>query len=252
MIKKIKRWLINRIGKIQIILTTPGALHARLKGHYFEMYEMVSRLRQMGIMPKTILDIGANRGMFTKTSHYVFPDAKIYAFEPLANCYAELKALKTSIPGLETYEVALSDHAGETVIHKSNYDYSSSLMEMGDLHKEAFPYTAGVTTESIRMESLDGIFDEKDLQRPVLMKIDVQGYEKFVLDGAVKTLNHCDVIICEMSLSVLYKDQALFHDIYTQLIGAGFEYAGNIGELVNPKTSCILQVDGLFIRKTEK
>jgi FkbM family methyltransferase len=251
MIKKIKQWLINRLGKILIALTTPGALQARLDGHYFEMYEMVSRLRQMGILPNTILDIGANRGMFTKTSHYVFPDAKIYAFEPLANCYAELKALKTSIPNLETYEVALSDHAGETVIHKSNYDYSSSLLVMGELHKDAFPHTTGVITESIRMENLDGILGEKELQRPMLMKIDVQGYEKFVLDGAVQTLNRCDVIICEMSVLALYKDQALFHDIYIQLIGAGFKYAGNIGELVNPKTSAILQVDGLFIRKTE-
>lgn len=190
--------------------------------------------------------------MFTKTSHYVFPDSKIYAFEPLADCYEELTALKAMIPNLETYPIALSNRSGETFIHKSNYDYSSSLLDMEDLHKEAFPYTADSVMETIRMDSLDGLLSGKELERPVLMKIDVQGYEKFVLDGAVQTLKCCDVIICEMSLFALYKDQPLFHDIYMQLISAGFQYAGHIGELVNPKTSAILQVDGLFVRNSER
>ena len=138
------------------------------------MYRLVYGFSSQGISPLTVLDIGANRGMFSRAIHYVYPKAKIFAFEPLHDCYNELKKLEKEIPELETFNTALADTIGETEIHRSSFDYSSSLLEMGEIHKTAFPHTSGETLEKIALNTLDNILQKKLLLRPLLMKIDVQ------------------------------------------------------------------------------
>jgi FkbM family methyltransferase len=203
----------------------------------------------MGLRPNTILDIGANRGMFSKCAYYIFPDASIYAFEPLKDCYEELCDLKGTVIKLECYNIALGDKPSEVFIHRSIYDYSSSLLEMDDLHKQAFPYTAGERLEKVQIQTLDAVLAGKRIERPLLMKIDVQGYEKFVFEGASETLKQTDYIVCEMSFRSLYKGQALFDEVYRLLIDAGFQFRGHIGEVQHPESTEVLQIDGLFIRE---
>ena len=84
----------NKIEKLGIILNNPGSLRARLKGIPIDLYSMMFRLSKMGINPKTILDIGAFEGMFTKSAHHVFPGATIHAFEPIRKSYIKLLILK--------------------------------------------------------------------------------------------------------------------------------------------------------------
>jgi len=230
------------------MLDTPGAFRARRKGCYFELYRMVYSLYAMGFRPQTILDIGANRGVFTKCAHYVFPNANIYAFEPLKDCFKVLYSLQDKINRLECYNVALAEKSFETFIHRSSYDYSSSLLEMDELHKQAFPYTAGEQLEEIKAQTLDTILNGVNIRRPLLMKIDVQGYEKFVLAGAPKILKQTDYILCEMSLRSLYKGQALFDEIYQRITSNGFNFSGQMGESLHPNTKEVLQIDGFFVR----
>ncbi|KRT62455.1 MAG: FkbM family methyltransferase [Candidatus Dadabacteria bacterium CSP1-2] len=249
MIANSKKIIGEKLRKLEILLNTPGAFKARIEGCYFELYKMVHRLYAMGLRPNTILDIGANRGMFSKCAYYIFPDASIYAFEPLKDCYEELCDLKGTVIKLECYNIALGDKPSEVFIHRSIYDYSSSLLEMDDLHKQAFPYTAGERLEKVQIQTLDAVLAGKRIERPLLMKIDVQGYEKFVLRGASETLKQTDYIVCEMSFHSLYKGQALFEEVYRLLIDAGFQFRGHIGEVQHPESTEVLQIDGLFIRE---
>ena len=249
MIINLKEKILQKIEKLQLVLTTPESLKARRAGCYLHLYQMAYRLKLMGFRPETVIDIGANRGMFTRCIHYVFPDAFIHAFEPLRDCFEELATLKNLIPTLECYNLALGERSGETLINRSSYDYSSSLLEMSDLHMQAFPYTAGVIKEMVMVRKLDEVLQWKKLKQPVMMKIDVQGYEKFVLDGAPETLKYVDSIICEMSFYPLYKGQILFKDIYRQILDAGFVFRGPIAERCHPQTLEVLQIDGLFSRE---
>ena len=247
MIANSKKIIGEKLRKLEILLNTPGAFKARIEGCYFELYKMVHRLYAMGLRPNTILDIGANRGMFSKCAYYIFPDASIYAFEPLKDCYEELCDLKGTVIKLECYNIALGDKPSEVFIHRSIYDYSSSLLEMDDLHKQAFPYTAGERLEKVQIQTLDAVLAGKRIERPLLMKIDVQGYEKFVFEGASETHKQTDYIVCEMSFRSLYKGQALFDEVYRLLIDAGFQFRGHIGEVQHPESTEVLQIDGLFV-----
>ncbi|MGA2507463.1 MAG: FkbM family methyltransferase [Chitinispirillaceae bacterium] len=247
MVDKLKKQLLRRLEQLEIVLATPGALKARTKGCYFEIYRIFYRLYKMGLRPNTMLDIGANRGMFVKCAHYVFPNSAIYAFEPLKHCYEELCRLKTIIPHLECFNVGLGKEETQTFIHRNNYDYSSSLLEMENLQKEAFPYTSQESLEKVEIRTLDLVLRNRKIERPLLMKIDVQGYESFVLDGAAQTLCLTDYIICEMSFRSLYKGQALFNDIYEKLLKKNFRFVGQLGEICHSSSGEVLQIDGLFI-----
>lgn len=245
----LKKYFARRAKQINLILSTEGSLQARLSGCYFEFYEMLNKLRLMGINPETIIDVGANRGVFTKTAHYVFPNAKIISFEPLKECYQVLKSLKNTIPTLECYNFALSNENGAKKIHHNKYDYSSSILEMTDLHKTAYPYTSENYIEEIKTIRLDDIIEINKIEKPNLMKIDVQGYEKYVLEGSVKVIENINYILCELSFQSLYEEQVLFDEIYTYLKEKGFKFLGPLSTNFNPITGEVMQIDGLFFNE---
>jgi FkbM family methyltransferase len=243
-----KEFLIEKITKLAIMMEYPLAWKARKAGCYFELYSQIYRLYARGIKPATILDIGANRGMFSRCSNFIFPETKIIAFEPLHDCFMELTKLKKTITNFECYNIAISDQRKDSVIHRSNYDYSSSLLEMGEIHKNAFPYSAEESLEKINVDTLDDVFLGKHLKTPILIKIDVQGNEGYVLEGAKNLLKQTDYIICEISFVPLYKGQMLFDDLYYKFLDLGFHFSGQLGELKHPKTKEVLQIDALFLR----
>ena len=248
MFNGIREKIIRRLSQLHTILTINGSLKARLKGCYFEMYEMLYFFRIINVEFKTIIDIGANRGMFTKTANYLFPEAKIIAFEPLKSCFEQLTMLQKLIPGLECYNIALSNSEGEEEIFHSAWDYSSSLLEMDLLHKNAFPESADYLKEKVKIATMDDVINIKKYKTPILMKIDVQGYEGYVIEGAKKTLESIDYLICEMSFQSLYKNQILFDNQFNLIIKNGFEFLGPISTNKHPKTKLPLQIDGLFKR----
>ena len=244
----IKEKLLNRIKQLVIIFETPSSLKARFSGCYFEVYHMLYRIKSMGINPKTIIDIGANRGMFSRTANYLFKDSKIIAFEPLRECYEELKKLNSSIPSFECYNYAAGNKNGKDKIYKSAYDYSSSILKMADLHKETFPISEEIMIEDIEIITLDEMLLNRDLEKPILVKIDVQGYENFVIKGATKFLENTDIVICELSFYKLYENQVMFKEVYYQLANLNFKFLGSLSELLHPENYTVLQIDGLFVK----
>ena len=80
------------------------------------------------------------------------------------------------------------------------------------------------------------------------MKIDTQGLEWQVLDGAVKVLPLVKGVLCELSLVELYKDQKLWLDIINRLEMSGFTLWSLQQGFADSQTSKTLQVDATFLR----
>lgn len=200
--------------------------------------------------PKTVLDIGANAGQFAELARWHCPAATIVCFEPLSECVRELQAKWGDDPRTRIVPVALGSRTGESVIHRSQFSPSSSLLPMGALHRAEFPHTAQTVEETIQLRRLDDLAPELDLQLPIVAKIDVQGYESEVLAGGAATLRRCAAVILELSNAPLYDGQPLFHDVYLRMRELGFAYRGNIDQLHSPADGRILQFDGLFENST--
>lgn len=196
----------------------------------------------------TVLDIGANTGQFADDARKLSAAAMIYSFEPLRECFDLLRDGHAADPRFKAFHMALGDEAGEVVMHKNEYSQSSSLLPMAELHKSAFPQTRNVAPEKVRVACLDVIAAELNLQRPLLVKIDVQGFEAKVIAGAKKTLELADVLIVETSVEPLYEGQSLFDDVYRMLFHLGFRYRGNYNQLLSPYDGRVLQADAFFTR----
>jgi len=199
---------------------------------------------------KTIIDVGAHAGESALQFHQIFPNVKIYSFEPLHDCFVKLNATMKNVPNFKAFNLALGDAKGRLEMHRSKFSDSSSLLKMGELHKEAFPYSSGESLETVEVDALDNIAQELDLEDNILLKVDVQGYEHKVIMGSRNILNRIKLIIIETSFHELYEGQPLFHDIYELLFKQGFVYAGSWGELKSPLDGVPLQQDSIFIRKS--
>ena len=197
---------------------------------------------------KTIIDVGANEGQFAGKVLSVFPNALIHCFEPLTTAFSQLKIYFDHLPNVVLYNYGLGVADDEKMIFKNEYSPSSSLLEMLDLHKSNFDFAVNVVQENISIRKLDDFF-KTTIARPLLLKIDVQGYEKYVLDGGESVLQQADLIIIETSFYPLYSGQPLFDEIYQYLTKLEFQYAGNVEQLIAPIDKKILQADAIFIRK---
>jgi hypothetical protein len=82
-----------------------------------------------------------------------------------------------------------------------------------------------------------------------MVKIDVQGYEKFVIEGASKSLLKTKLVLVEISVRELYNGEALFDEIYHLLTNLGFEFRGIYDQLKDKRTGEVLQCDCIFINK---
>ncbi|HEX8336855.1 MAG TPA: FkbM family methyltransferase [Pyrinomonadaceae bacterium] len=230
----------------------PEAVGLRRRGIDYEHYRNLRRgwLLDAGI--RTVLDIGANKGQFARLAREVFPGAAIYSFEPLPDCF---EALKTALPaGADFHPVncAIGEAEGTLEFRRALHTPSSSFLKMTGLHEEAFPESTGGQEErtlSVAVRTLDSVAAELPLRENILIKIDVQGYEDRVLAGGARTLGRATAVIMETSFLRLYEGQPLFDDIYRTMLGLGFDFQGNMEQMVSPADGRVVQADSIFVRR---
>lgn len=232
-------------------LLEPGALQALLRWPKFSFtsFRMVSSLARQGIAPNTSIDVGANVGQFTVAVARIFPGAQIYAFEPEPVSTEHLRRNTRGLPNVTVCPLALGEAEGQGKLHINSYCHSSSLLPIATGHVEAFPYAREIADVEVRVSTLDRVFAGTALEAPVLLKLDVQGYEARVLEGGRETLKRIDFVIAEASFKPMYEGEVLFLDMVAMMKNCGFDFLRPVGWLSNPKTGEILQMDMLFARR---
>ena len=213
------------------------ATYRKLTGTYFQ---------QAGI--QTIIDIGANDGQSVLMFRSVFPQAVIHAIEPLPGCFERMKQNTAGMSNLHLYHMAIGNETGTVVMEENEYSPSSSVLAMGEKHVQNFPYANQRTPITVSIDTLDNLLAVKEFSGSVLINIDVQGYEKAVIEGGGSVLARASVLLVEVSFEELYEGQPLFGDICSALMTLGFRYAGSFDQLASPITGHILQQDAIFIR----
>ena len=200
-----------------------------------------------------VFDIGANEGQFAREIREHGYRGKIISFEPLTSARKNLLSFASCDPGWQVHEQSAIGHQdGEIEIHISGNSVSSSLLPMLESHSSASEGSEYVGSEQIPIFKLDSIANQYlDKNSNLFIKIDTQGYEWQVLDGASETLKRAQGVLCELSLVTLYHEQRLWRDIVDRLDQQGFMLWALQKGFINPKTGQSLQMDGIFIRKTE-
>ncbi|MCX6819789.1 MAG: FkbM family methyltransferase [Candidatus Adlerbacteria bacterium] len=211
---------------------------------YHSFYD--SYLQPLGI--KTVLDIGANTGEFSKEMRTLFPEADIYAFEPLKDCFETIGLKMANDSKFHSFNNALGETTGTSIIQRSSFHPSSSMRTMAELHKELYPKSKDSFEEKIQIARLDDAMKDISVDTPMFIKMDVQGFEDSVIRGGIDTIKKAAVLQVETSFVPLYENQPLFADIHAQLHALGFSYRGTTATHRNPKTGELLYQDSIFVR----
>jgi len=141
-----------------------------------------------------LVDVGANVGMYSIYAS-VLKGARVYAFEPESQNYATLtkNILSNNIANLVTaFPICLSDEIKLDVLHLSEFIWNgggschSFGEEVGfDLQPRSSPFSQGSISYT-----LDKAISERIVAQPTHIKIDVDGFEHKVLNGASHTLKN--------------------------------------------------------------
>lgn len=206
------------------------------------MGDKFSWLRALDV--KTVVDGGANVGQWLGYARQIWPDSTFVCFEPLTECSMQIPTGGNTI----VVNSALGDKVGKIQFRKSSFDQSSSILTMAQLHKDAFPFTAGEQLVEVPITTLDSWCEENDLW-PDVIKLDLQGYELNALMCSPRALMGCKLVICETSYVELYQGQPLFGQIHDYLSQIGFQYAGCIElPLASPIDGRPLEEDSYFVK----
>jgi hypothetical protein len=121
---------------------------------------------------------------------------------------------------------------------------------MRNIHLVNAPDSKYIDCQSVDIYCLDSIYEKYTFDGcNMFLKIDTQGYEKYVISGASRLLTNTKGIQIEMSMVELYEDQILYEELLKSMKLLGFELMYLMPSFVSPKTGEILQYDGVFFKR---
>lgn len=197
-----------------------------------------------------VVDIGANTGQYGVELRASGFTGDVLSVEPLAAAYAALLSTAAGDPRWRTLRSAVGDVTGTLELNVAGNSVSSSPLPMLDLHADAAPEARYVGTETVPATTVDALVADHGLDPAVtLLKVDVQGYESVVLDGARATLSSFAAVQLELSLAPLYGGSVLMPEQVARMDAAGFDLWLVDPAFYEPGTGRLLQCDGLFVRR---
>lgn len=205
-------------------LSEPAYRRALLRHGVAAASEHESLLMQLVV--RTIVDVGANRGQFSIAARRCFPNARIIAFEPLPNAVKKFNAVFEDDCRVQLHQKALGPLRITTAIHVSKKDDSSSLLPIGPLQARLFPGTEEKETLTVEQARLDELIRDSEIEKPALIKLDVQGFELASLKGCEGLIEHFTFVYSECSFIELYMGQPLAYEVVDWLARHGFRLMG--------------------------
>ena len=162
--------------------------------HVQESVPKIQRLVDLiGRPPRSVVDVGANCGLFAAFVHAAYPDAAVHCFEPSEELLPYIRM--NCRPSVRVYGIALTESDGLGTLYVNRH-----AQQTNSLDAQAVALFAGdsdIERREVRCRSLDSFADENNLSDIDVLKIDVQGYEGAVLRGARRVLPSVDKLFIE-------------------------------------------------------
>ncbi|MGD1843872.1 MAG: FkbM family methyltransferase [Salibacteraceae bacterium] len=200
-----------------------------------------------------VLDIGGNSGQFATHLRKMGYRGKIISCEPLSKVFAQLKANAQADPLWEVHHVAIGREPGESTINISENTYSSSLLGMHTTHQSAAETSRYIDQETIKVVPLREVLppELRQKHRSVFLKVDVQGFEREVIEGALQELPDITLVELELSMVPLYENGPLYQELINRMDELNFSLFNMASEFRDPKDYRILQMNGLFLNRSK-
>jgi FkbM family methyltransferase len=203
------------------------------------MAACLRRMRGTGFSPGLIIDVGAATG--TLEIYDAFPGVSLVLIEPLREFERDLRRVCEKRSGRYIIAAA-SDSNGSTTIHVHDHDLFGS-----SFYREVEGAAVDGTERQVSTVRLDDVIGPEC--GSLLTKIDVQGAELTVLDGATNTLQRSEIVILESLLYDTLIGAPQFEDRLSYMKKSGFVVYDICDLLYRPLDGALSQVDLIFVRE---
>ena len=157
-----------------------------------------------------LFDIGANKGEYALLLARQFPGARIFAFEPHPRNFEVL--VKSNIPNLSPYPLALSNQSGETLLYdRADEDGSTNA----SLHSNVITdlHGKGTIAHAVKVETLDEVTASLQIDFIDFLKMAVEGGELVILQGAHQLIKEARVGVIQFEFNEMnIISHSFFHD----------------------------------------
>ena len=143
----------------------------------------------------TYIDIGANIGV-TTIPYALKYDWDFYAFEPDPDHFRRLQCnlVRNGVADrVRAYNVALYDKAGTLDLRKSPVNFGDYRLAIGES-----PEAKDWETVKVQTDTLDNLLSAPTLRKPIIVKLDTQGAEPFILRGGKSVIAAADIVLTEL------------------------------------------------------
>jgi FkbM family methyltransferase len=168
----------------------------------------------------TIIDVGANIGQFGKALRADGYRGKIVSFEPTKAAFQTLSRKAAADGNWEAHQCGIGAAPGTAVLHASKLSVFNSLLQLSSVAGLHDDRMAVDHTEEISIYTLDDVAGQ--LSGKILLKIDTQGYERQVIEGAQQTIMRVAGILMELPVIHTYEGEWHFHEALKYMSEAGF------------------------------
>jgi FkbM family methyltransferase len=206
--------------------------------------DFLKNVRARGFSPRGIIDVGANRGDWTRLALSIFPNIPVIMIEPQDEMRLYLSKLCKSQLSCHYVKAGAGRAAGELVqtiwsdLNGSSFlpQADSSRLRSGEQRK----------TEIIAIDSL--LSETYPDFVPDLVKLDIQGFELEALSGAETTFGRTELFILETSLFSFLPRQPFTREVISFMFERGYELYDITGYLRRPYDGALGQVDLAFVK----
>jgi len=222
-----------------------------IKESSFSDIESMETISNYLTKTNVLIDIGAHKGLFSKTANSFFSFDKTICFEPNKLLIDVIKKNNSNI-NLIIENIALSDKEGTATFHLHEDSSMNSIIESNiDVLKSEFPWDNPdlLGKNLVPTKTLDNYmknFDSKN--QSLFIKIDTQGNELNLLKHSVQTLKITKVLLIEFMFLNPYKNDFSFFDLISFLNMHDFICMGALTIFKRPSKK-ISGVDFLFVKK---
>ncbi len=182
-----KRLVQGALGKLgyQLARVDRESYHSKALTPFF------SAIQRAGFAPRHIVDVGANRGLWTRETIKYFPNAQYTLVEPQDHLKEYIRDLIESGYKISWIHAGVGDQSGLFPFHVSYRDDSSTFVVAGQAQKNS----SGDVL--VNVKTLNQIVAESGAPTPDLVKIDAEGFDLKVLAGASNLLGKTDIFLVE-------------------------------------------------------
>jgi len=241
---------MNRKNYLQRVLNKCGlTILERPRDPFTDMSQLLSSHSIHGI-----IDGGAYHGSVSKLFSSFFPNAIIYAFEPLKESFVILEQNVKDSSAIRPVNLGLSSTSGKRTLYVTEQLYCSSLAPRNVCGEKYYPEaTRPHHTENIEVVTIDEWTRSQGIKDIDIIKLDVQGHELEALKGAQNILQRSNVkLICtEIEFVELYKNNCLFFEVEGFLRNYAFQLYHLYDLQSGEADGQLIYGDAIFIRRAK-